>query len=170
MTIDPKAKKFVEWSDLNNLLIFRPQEADSLDVGYYDISIKVEDNFATAVIEDYVECEDRVFATDALRDQCKDRENAVVYYNITLHLKEKDDPDNVQVLPEAELVVDLYEGRVYDLGDQTLDDVYSLAIDDFEQYDDDQIETSFDIQKLELIDLANQQDQAGQINLEELRA
>ena len=80
------------------------------------------------------------------------------------------DPDNVQVLPEAELVVDLYEGRVYDLGDQTLDDVYSLAIDDFEQYDDDQIETSFDIQKLELIDLANQQDQAGQINLEELRA
>ena len=74
-----------------------------------------------------------------------------------------------ELILKQQLVVDLYEGRVYDLGDQALDDVYNLAIDDFEQYDDDQIETSFDIQKLELIDLANQQDQTGQINLEELR-
>ena len=63
MSIDSGALGFVEWNDVNNYLIFRGYEADALDVGYYDISIKVEDNFATAEIEDYVECEDRVFAT-----------------------------------------------------------------------------------------------------------
>ena len=63
--------------------------------------------------------------------------NAATYYNITLHLKEEEDPDDVVALPEAELVVDLYEGRVYDLGNQTLDDVYSLAIVDIDQYDDE---------------------------------
>ena len=63
VSIDSGALGFVEWNDVNNYLIFRGYEADALDVGYYDISIKVEDNFATAEIEDYVECEDRVFAT-----------------------------------------------------------------------------------------------------------
>ena len=63
--------------------------------------------------------------------------NGVFYYNITLQLKEEEDPDDVVTLPEAELVVDLYEGRVYDLGNQTLDDVYSLAIVDIDQYDDE---------------------------------
>ena len=68
--IESRARKFVEWNDLNNLLIFRGYEADSLDVGYYEINIRIEDNFATAVIEGYVECEDREFATETLRDQC----------------------------------------------------------------------------------------------------
>ena len=37
------------------------------------------------------------------------------------------------ISPDAALVVDTYQGRVYDLGDSTLEDIYSQAATDYEQ-------------------------------------
>ena len=80
----------------------------------------------------------------------------MTWYNITVYLKEKEDSSNVQLLPEAELVIVIYEGRVYDLGDYTLDEIYQLAIDDIDEFDTEQIQTTTDIKKIERIDMANQ--------------
>ena len=57
--MEPKAEKFFEWKSSSNLLIFDGEKSGLQDQGYYSITIKLEDNFATAVIPDYVECKDR---------------------------------------------------------------------------------------------------------------
>ena len=95
-------------------------EADINDLGQYKISIKLEDNFGTVEIEGYVECEDREFATETLRDQCEDRVNGLWYYNITVTVVEPPSDDDLNLLPEAEEVFIKYDGRVYDLGNATI--------------------------------------------------
>jgi hypothetical protein len=92
----------------------------------------------------------------------------VWYYNITVTVIEPPSDDDVVVLPEAAEVIELYDGRVYDLGNTTLEDVYSTATDDIESIDAATLIETFEINKIELIDLAAEQDQID-ANLEELR-
>jgi hypothetical protein len=92
----------------------------------------------------------------------------VWYYNITITVIEPPSDDDIVVLPEAKEVIELYEGRVYDLGNTTLDDVYSTATNDIESIDAGTLVETLAINKIELIDLAAEQDQID-ANLDELR-
>ena len=104
-----------------------------LDLGFYFVTIKLEDNFATANIQNYVECQDREYTSETLKNQCKERENGVTYYDIAFQLVKEEDIVGYNISPDAALVVDTYQGRVYDLGDSTLEDIYSQAATDYEQ-------------------------------------
>ena len=76
------------------------------------------------------------------------------YYNITVTVIEPPSDDDVVVLPEAAEVIELYDGRVYDLGNTTLDDVYNTATDDIQAIDAGTLIETLEINKIELIDLA----------------
>jgi hypothetical protein len=134
----------------------RGENTDINDLGQYDVQVKVEDNFATAEIEGYVECEDREFATQALADACEERVNGVWYYNITVTVLEPPSNEDVVIVPEAEQLIEIYDGRVYDLGNTTLEEVYSYATADIDDIDVKALAEALEIDKLELIDLAAQ--------------
>ena len=117
-----------------------------------------------------MECKDRDFGgNEALKDACKERVDAVTYYNITLEVRPEYDPGDVIVPPKASEVVYTYEGQVFDLGNTTLEDIYNLATDNGLSLDYEELEEVFGIDKLELIDFARQDDQKD-ANLEELIA
>ena len=166
--IEDRAQAFVEWRQSSNELIMRGEQADVNDLGQYDITIVVEDNFATAEIEGYVECEDREFATEALADACEERVNGIWQYDITITVVEPAADDDVVVVPEAAEIIEIYDGRVYDLGNTTLEDVYSYATGDIEDIDAATLAEALEIDKIELIDLAAAQDNPG-VDLEEIR-
>ena len=63
----------MHWNDIQHILRIYEGETDLFDVGFYDISIRVWDDFDTVVIEDYVECADREFNTELEESLCKDR-------------------------------------------------------------------------------------------------
>ena len=154
--IESRAQKFLEWRRSSNELVMRGTEADVNDLGQYDIVIKVEDNFATVEIEGYVECADREFKTEALKEQCKDRVNGVWYYNITVTVVEPPSDDDLVILPEAEEVFIKYDGRVYDLGNTTIEEFVLSSDETIVEITEEQLEESFELRKIEKIDIAAQ--------------
>ena len=118
--------------------------------------IKVEDNFATVEIEGYVECADREFKTETLKEQCKDRVNGVWYYNITVTVVEPPSDDDLVILPEAEEVFIKYDGRVYDLGNTTIEEFVLSSDETIVEITEEQLEESFELRKIEKIDIAAQ--------------
>ena len=145
VSIEPKAQRFISWNTEGNQLTFTSTEATESDLGYYFVSIKLEDNFSTVDIPSYVECQDRLFSSEELKEQCKERENGVTYYDIIFHLIQEEKPAGFTIAPDAALVVENYEGRVYDLGDFTLEEIYDQAVNSFELADEFVLETSLSI-------------------------
>ena len=84
-----RARRFVSWDDDDFTLKIGRDETSRLNIGFYDISIRVWDNFDTVVIEDYVECADRTFSTEAERRACKDRVAGETIYKFKLEVREK---------------------------------------------------------------------------------
>ena len=83
-----EVRKFVRWDDIDHLLIIYEGETDEWDVGFHEIEIFVRDNFDVAVIEGYVECADREYASEEerIRADCRDRVAGISAYTIKLEV------------------------------------------------------------------------------------
>jgi hypothetical protein len=79
----------VDWNDVKRTLTIHKDVTDNFDIGFYDLSIKVYDNFDTVEIDGYVECKDRVFATESLKNRCQDRVRGETTYNIKMEVRRK---------------------------------------------------------------------------------
>ena len=162
-----RAAKFARWDDVDHLLIIYEGEADEFDVGFYDVLIKVWDDFDVAVIEGYVECKDREYPNEEarIRAACQDRVAGVSAYPVKIEVRQKFEAGDVYVPPKATEVLFAYDGQVYDMGNATLDEVYATATTDGTI----EVSAALHIAKLEAIDLASQQDQEG-VDLEAVKA
>ena len=153
-----RAGRFAKWDDIDFTLNIDRDETGRFDTGFYDIRIRVWDNFDTVVIEDYVECADRVFTTEAEKRACKDRVAGETIYNFKLEVRDKQVVD-VEIPPEATEVIYTYEGQVYGVEEDTVELFYATASDDG-TIDVAALE-GLEIQKLDVYDLARQEDQNG---------
>ena len=156
-----RASRFVSWDDDDYTLNIDRDETGRYDTGFYDIQIRVWDNFDTVVIEDYVECEDRVFSTEAEQLACQDRVAGETIYNIKLEIRDQQVVD-VDIPPEATEVIYTYEGQVYGVEEDTVELFYASASEDG-TVDIEALESlqNLEIQKLDVYDLARQEDQHG---------
>jgi len=160
-------KKFVRWDEVKHLLIIYKGETDDLNVGFYDVQVKVRDDFDIAAIDGYVECKDRVYASEEerIKADCQDRVAGESIYDLKIEIRQKYEAGDVYLLPKATEVLYTYDGQVYDLGDATLEDVYATASADGTV----EVTATVNISKLQAIDFASQQDQEG-VDLEEVKA
>jgi len=119
------AKKLINYDDVTRMFTIYESVTEDINIGFYDLTITIYDNFDTVVIDEYIECEDRTdFATDAQADACEDRERGETVYNIKMEVRKKFEVGDVFVPPTVTEIIYEYQGQVFDLGNTTLEDVY----------------------------------------------
>ena len=64
------ASRYLQWDDVSLTLTHFEGVDDDLDIGFYEFRVTVWDNFDTVNIDGYVECADREFASEALKNAC----------------------------------------------------------------------------------------------------
>jgi hypothetical protein len=162
------ASRLINYDDVKRTFTIYDSVTTDLNIGFYDLTITIYDNFDTVVIDDYIECKDRTFTTEALKDACKDRVRGETIYRIKMEVRKKFEVGDVFVPPEVTEIIYEYQGQVFDLGNTTLEDVYTnIAV--VGVVDEDNAIKNLDIDKIEEIDLARQDQQEG-VDLDEKKA
>jgi hypothetical protein len=162
------ASKLINYDDVKRTFTIYDSVTSDINIGFYDLKITIYDNFDTVEIEDYIECKDRTFTTQALEDACEERKRGETVYNIKMEVRKKFEVGDVFIPPTVTEIIYEYQGQVYDLGNTTLEDVYTnVAVVGI--VDESNEIKSLAIEKIEEIDLARQDQQEG-VDLEEKKA